>query len=244
MNMNMNRGTGTGVTTSMTVAFIEQAGMLRLMQLSSSVFPIGAFAYSQGLENAIEQGWIPDEPSLLDWLSGLGEHTVARLDLPLLLQAHRAWQLDDDLGALQVGERLLANRESRELREQELQLGQAFRAALSTLRVPEAKVVAGHPGAGYVVMYALGAAHFGIAAEQAALGFAYAWSEQQANAAARLVPLGHMATQRVLSSLLGVIPGWVAVALALADEDIGNVAPALALSSAWHETQYTRLFRS
>jgi len=96
----------------------------------------------------------------------------------------------------------------------------------------------------YVVAYALGAAHFGVHAELAALGYAFAWSEQQGNAAARLVPLGHMATQRVLSRVLSDVPSWVRCASRLRDDEIGSLVPGLAMAAAWHETQYTRLFRS
>jgi urease accessory protein len=96
----------------------------------------------------------------------------------------------------------------------------------------------------YVVAYALGAAHFGVAAELAAFGYAFAWSEQQANAAARLVPLGHMAAQRVLSRALSDVPDWVRCASLLEDAEIGGLVPGLAMAAAWHETQYSRLFRS
>src|SRR4029077_12238244 len=96
--------------------------LLRLLQLSSSLCPIGAFAFSQGLEQAVERGWVVDEAALSDWLLGLGRHAIAVLDLPLLLRAHRAWQEDDLERALQVAERLLANREARELWDQERDL--------------------------------------------------------------------------------------------------------------------------
>jgi urease accessory protein len=218
--------------------------LLRLLQLSSSLCPIGAFAYSQGLENAVEQGWVNDEASLREWLCGLGRHNLAALDLPFLMLAHAAWGRGDDDAALRIGARVLANREARELVEQERQLGSALASVLVNLRVARAKRLCGHASASYVVSYALGAAHFGIDAELAAFGYSFAWSEQQANAAARLVPLGHMATQRVLSEVLTHIPSWVTIAKDLPDSDLGSSTPALAMSAAWHETQYTRLFRS
>jgi len=225
-------------------AVIAGASLLRLLQLSSSLCPIGAFAYSQGLENAVERGWVADEASLGEWLCGLGQHNLAALDLPLLMRAHAAWQCADDVAALRAGAHVLANREARELVEQERHLGTALANVLVNLGVPRAKQLCGHASASYVAAFALGAAHFGVGAELAAFGYAFAWSEQQANAAARLVPLGHMATQRVLSSVLTHIPSWVVTARELPDSDIGASTPALAMSAAWHETQYTRLFRS
>jgi urease accessory protein len=218
--------------------------LLRLLQLTSSLCPVGAFAYSQGLENAVEQGWVRDAPSLTDWLCGLGLHNVARLDLPLLISAHSAWHRDDDALAVRMGARVLANREARELVEQERQLGSALANVLVNLGVTRAATLSGHPSASYVVCYALGAVHFGISGELAAFGYSFAWSEQQVSAAARLIPLGHMATQRVLSEVLTHIPTWVTTAREVPDAEIGSSAPALAMSSAWHESQYTRLFRS
>ncbi|HVZ37527.1 MAG TPA: urease accessory UreF family protein, partial [Polyangiaceae bacterium] len=141
-------------------------------------------------------------------------------------------------------ERVLANREARELREQEQELGAAFALFLGNLGVADAALLEDRSRSSYVVAYALGAVHYGIPAEVAAHGFAFAWSEQQANAAARLVPLGHRATQRVLSRVLGDVPGWIEQARSLREEEIGSSAPGLALAAAWHETQYTRLFRS
>jgi len=218
--------------------------VLRLLQLSSSLCPIGAFAFSQGLEQAVERGWVRDEQQLVEWLLGLGRYSMAALDLPLLLQAHAAWTLGDDAAALRVAERVLANREACELWAQEQDLGSALGAVLLNLGVTRAGALRERRGSSYVVAYALGAAHFGIDAQLAAFGYAFTWSEQQSSAAARLVPLGHMATQRVLSRVLEDIPHWVNEACQLEDDQIGSQAPALAIAAAWHETQYTRLFRS
>jgi urease accessory protein len=223
---------------------LNGAAVLRLCMLSSSLCPIGAFAHSQGLEQAVEQAWVKDEASLLSWLRGLGMHTLGALDLPLLLRAHAAWADGDATRAGGIAEQVLANREARELREQEQKLGQALAGVLDNLGVAQAAELRTRPDASYVVSYALGAVHFGISARLAAFGYAFAWSEQQTNAAARLVPLGHMATQRVLSEVLNDIPNWVSAADACADSDIGSSTPALAMGAAWHETQYCRLFRS
>jgi urease accessory protein len=225
-------------------AELNGAAVLRLCMLSSSLCPIGAFAHSQGLEQAVEQAWVKDEASLLDWLRGLGRHSLAALDLPLLLRAHAAWAEGDTARARGIAERVLANREARELREQEQKLGNALAGVLHNLGVAPASPLRSDASASYVVSYALGAVHFGISARLAAFGYAFAWSEQQTNAAARLVPLGHMATQRVLSEVLNDIPSWVGAAATCSESDIGSSMPALAMGAAWHETQYCRLFRS
>ena len=49
------------------------SGLLRILHLSSPALPIGAFHFSQGLEQAVEAGWIHDEATARDWISGLAE---------------------------------------------------------------------------------------------------------------------------------------------------------------------------
>jgi urease accessory protein len=223
---------------------LEAPTLLRLLQLSSAVLPIGAFAYSQGLEGAIERGWIPDEAALVRWLGGVGGHALVGLDLPLLLRLHDAWLAADEPRACELSELLLAQRESRELREQDEQLGSAFVALLTNLGVAGVERYRGSPVVSYAFAYARGAVHFEIPAPAMAHAFSFTWLEQQVGAAARLVPLGHMACQRALSQLLGHVPAWIERARALPSEQIGALTPALAMASAWHETQYSRLFRS
>jgi urease accessory protein len=220
------------------------SALLRMLQLSSSLCPIGAFAYSQGLETAIERGWVRSETELTEWLSGIGGHALSKLDLPVLREAYAA-ALDADSARLEaLAERMLASREARELAEQERQLGSSLASVLVNLGLTAAAPFRGHPSASYVVCFALGAAHWGLELELALTGYCFAWCEQQVSAAARLVPLGHMAAQRVLSEVLGRVPRWIEQALAMPEAQIGSSTPGLAMSAAWHETQYTRLFRS
>jgi urease accessory protein len=218
--------------------------MLRMLQLSSSLCPIGAFAHSQGLETAIERGWVRSEAELADWLRGIGAHALSKLDLPVLREAYSA-ALDADAGRLvALADRMLASREARELAEQERQLGSSLASVLVNLDVAAAAPFRGHPSASYVVCFAIGSAHWGLDLELALTGYCFAWCEQQVSAASRLVPLGHMAAQRVLSDVLGHVPRWIGLSQAVPEGEIGNSTPGLAMSAAWHETQYTRLFRS
>lgn len=218
--------------------------LLRLMQLSSSLCPIGAFAYSQGLETAVERGWVRTEAELASWLEGVGAHALARLDLPLLGLGYAAAREGDAPRLIALGERVLASREARELAEQERQLGSSLASVLVNLGVSAAEPFRGNPSASYVVSFAIGAVHLGLSLELALTGYCFAWCEQQVSAAARLVPLGHMAAQRALSASLARVPGWIELAQRLPEAELGSSTPGLAMSAAWHETQYTRLFRS
>ena len=68
---------------------------LRLLQLASPSLPVGAFTYSQGLEWAVECGWVHDEATLADWLADLLEHSMGRLEVPVLARLYRALEMDD-----------------------------------------------------------------------------------------------------------------------------------------------------
>ena len=209
--------------------------------------PIGAFAYSQGLEAAVEAGFVSDEKGLLAWMRGLLGHAFGRLDLPALLNAHGAFVRGAPAPALaQLGAMVLAMRGSAELQAEDRRLGQALARVLDGWGVDEAASWMTAPHASYPVVFALGAARAGAPAVDAALAFGFAWAEAQVAAALRLLPLGQTAGQRVLSEVLCALPAAVARAETSADEPArwGTSSATLALLSARHETQYSRLFRS
>ncbi len=74
---------------------LPDLAMLRLLQLSSPALPIGAFAYSQGLEQATLLGWVKDETTAAHWIAGLVTEVLPRLDLPVLAESYAAWAASD-----------------------------------------------------------------------------------------------------------------------------------------------------
>ncbi|MBK9130649.1 MAG: urease accessory protein UreE [Gammaproteobacteria bacterium] len=227
--------------------------LLALLRLTSSSLPVGSFAYSQGMEYAVEHGWISDEASARAWIAGLLRHSQALQDMPLLLRLCRAWESDDAAEVQRWNARLLAARESRELRAEELNVGTALARLLADLGVARAgmtpseqvpKTTDGMPPLGYLAMFALACVEWKIPPRDAVCGYLWSWCQNQVTAAIKLVPLGQTAGQRILQTLIESIPAVADQAFALEDEDIGFTAPGLALASARHEGQYTRLFLS
>ncbi|MEJ2345863.1 MAG: urease accessory protein UreF [Gammaproteobacteria bacterium] len=231
-------------TTTSTPPAAETGARLRLWQLISPALPVGAYAYSQGLEQAVELGWVGDEASAGDWIEGLLGHSLAGLDVPLLRRLYGAWSENDAAAAGYWNRFLLSTRESRELRDEDRHLGTALARLLAELGLEDVNAWPDTPRATYAAMFSLAAVRWDIPLRQAAEGYLWAWCENQVAAAIKLIPLGQSAGQRLLSRLLAPIAAAVAHGLELADDDIGAVAPGLAMASAWHETQYTRLFRS
>ncbi|HMJ14882.1 MAG TPA: urease accessory UreF family protein, partial [Polyangiaceae bacterium] len=104
----------------------SDAALLRLIQLTSPGLPVGAFAYSQGLEYAVHAGWVRDAAGTAGWLGGLLEHGLARLDVPLLALSHRAWLTGDGDRVRYYARWLHAARETHELQQEELHIGRSL----------------------------------------------------------------------------------------------------------------------
>lgn len=223
---------------------ISPAVLPRLLQLCSPALPVGAYAYSQGLESAVEHGWVRDEASAREWIFGLLDHTLRRLDLPILARLYQAWQEADLATVRRWNAWLYASREAAELQREDQQLGAALARLLTDLGLVEAAPCRTAPRVCFATLFALAAARWEIPLAAAATGYAWTWLENQVIAATRLIPLGQTASQRLLSAAGPALTLAVTEGLALRDEDIGAASPGLALAGALHETQYSRLFRS
>ena len=222
--------------------------LLRLLHLASPALPIGAFHFSQGLEFAVEAGWVNDESSALEWIGGIAGASLATLDLPVLLRLQAAWSQDDAPGVRRWNAFLIACRETEELRAEDRHLGAAMLRVLAELELTtdlfSANASKSVIGVSHATAFALACARWNIETGAAAQTFAWAWIENQVLAAVKLVPLGQSAAQRMLHRLIARIPPLVEQAHKLTDSDIGVSTALNAVASGRHETQYSRLFRS
>jgi urease accessory protein len=215
------------------------ASEVRLWQLISPALPVGGFSYSQGLEQAVDAGLVSDAASAADWIGGILRHGVAATDLPMVRRMHAAWLAGSAALALGWNDRLLAMRETAELRFEDRAMGGALARLLPTLGIDAPAHELAFAGA-----FALATAASGIGEREAMAGYAWTWAELQVAAAVKLIPLGHSAGQRLLWDLGAELEAVVAAAAARGDAAVGMSLPGLAIASARHETQYTRLFRS
>lgn len=225
------------------------AGLLQLLWLASPALPVGGFSYSEGLESAVECGLVFDERSASAWLVDQLHLGLARSDLAVAAQAIPAWQRGDLARIVQLNDWVLQTRETAELRQQTEQMGRsmfAWAQALGALGqgVAEAFTAAQLDPPTYPVAMACASAHSGARLEDSLFSFAFGWSENMVQAAIKSVPLGQSSGQRMLARLAQAIPDAVAHAQSLTDDTRQAFTPMLAILSAQHETQYSRLFRS
>jgi urease accessory protein len=227
----------TTITMSTMTTTHTEPGLLRLMAWLSPAFPTGAFAYSHGLEWAVEAGDVSNETTLLCWLCDVASHGTGRTDAILLRHAHRA---AGSPGALtEVADLACATASCRERQDESLAQGKAFMLAAAAWGTPAAPERMPYP----VAVGAVCGAHC-IPEDAVAAAFLQAIASNLISAAVRLVPLGQTAGLRVLAALE---PTLLAVAeetkIATVD-DLGGCAFRSDLAAMRHETQYTRLFRS
>jgi len=217
--------------------------LLQLIWLASPALPVGGFSYSEGLEAAIDMAGIDSEARAADWLSDQLHLALARADLAVVAQAISAWQCQDSERVAQLNAWVLQTRESAEFLLQTEQMGRSFVEWLKLHHADAAAAFAGLPVT-YPVAFAFAAARAQATPRDGCLAFAFGWAENMIGAAVKAVPLGQSAGQRMLARLAREIPDAVARAVLLSDDERQSFTPQLAVLSARHETQYSRLFRS
>lgn len=217
---------------TITAIHMRTEQLLTLTQWLSPAYPVGAFAWSHGLERAVSRGDVSDATSLTEWLRAVLENGAGRSDAILLCVAYGA----DDVTP--IAELAAALSPSRERQMETLQQGAAF--AATTRAVWDFDL----PDMAYSVAV-------GRAANLAELPLApvvHVWLQafvsNLVQCAQRLLPLGQTAGQRILHQLSPTIAAVGQEALSASLDDIGSATFAVDVASMQHKTQYARIFRS
>lgn len=213
--------------------------LLRLVAWLSPAFPVGAFAYSHGLEAAIDEGRVKTASDLGEWIADLLVHGGPRADAVFFVHAWRAAQADDAPALADIAVRAAAMRGTGELALEATQQGTSFASAV-TRAWPACAPVEGV----YPVAVAVAAARAGVPLDAALAAFLHAFAANLVSAAVRAIPLGQSDGLAALAGLESAIERARDAALARDLDEAGAAAPALDILSFRHETQYSRLFRS
>ena len=225
---------------------LPASSLLQLIWLASPALPVGGFSYSEGLEAAVDRAGVDTEAAASDWLVDQLLLSLARSDLPVINQAITAWRQNDAARIASLNAWILQTRETSELRAQTEQMG---RSLLEWLRnhntaTPEQIAACAALQPTYPVAYALAVAATLAGVRDGLLAFTFGWAENMTQSAIKAVPLGQSAGQRILARMAAEIPEAVDRAMSLPGDERQAFSPMLAILSAQHETQYSRLFRS
>jgi urease accessory protein len=213
----------------------------------SPSFPVGAFAYSHGLERAAEQGSVKDRATLTAWIGDLLALGSARNDLILLVAAWCASRAGDDARLVETAELSVALQSSRERRLETVSQGQAFLAAVRASWPCAAvdRLSAAWTGeVAYPVAVGVAAAGHDLALGVTLKAYALAFASNLVSAALRLSVIGHTDGQHVLAALLPTIESAARRAADVGIDDLGSATFASDLAAIQHEVQAARLFRT
>lgn len=218
----------------------DMQAMLRLLTWLSPAFPVGAFAYSGGLERAVHDGWIGDGEALREWIAMLLERGSAWNDAVLFAESHR--MVGDAGGLAAVAELASALSGSRERHMETMLLGEAFLSAARAWPHPVLERLG--PSAAYPVAVGAVAGAHAIKLGEALAAFQHALASQLVSAAIRLGVCGQRDGVAVLAALEPVIAETARRAALSSLDDLGSATIGADIASLRHEVQTTRLFRS
>jgi len=203
--------------------------ILTLTQWLSPAFPLGSFAYSHGLEQAIAAGEVTDATSLKDWLLFVLEQGSGRVDAGLLCLSMAGHDLADTARAMAP---------SRERLEETEAQGAAFVSTVNKITDGDA------PNAPLPVAVGVAARALSLPSDQVAALYLHAFVSNLVSAAVRFVPLGQSAGQQVLSEMHGPIGRVAAQAAQARLQDLGSAALGADLAAMKHETLEVRIFKT
>ena len=225
----------------------------RLLQLCSANLPVGGFSFSQGLEYAVEMGWLTSPQMTKSWININLEESIAETDIAILKRLFIALSENEIKAGYNFetfkywNTHLIACRESNELLLADLAMGKALIRLvkqLDSIDIKPYQEIVALKEISFVSAFALCAHVFKLDLISAQSGYCWTYIDNQVAAATKLVPLGQTQAQNLLFELTENTELIIKKSNSIADDDIGTSLPHLAMASAWHETQYSRLFRS
>ena len=218
----------------------DATSLQRLITWLSPAFPVGSFAWSQGLETAIADGHISDAANLKDWIGGSLAHGGLKTDAIVLARAHAGHR--DTARLAEIADFALALTAASERHLETTLTGETFGIAA---RAWPSDVFARLPQpCPYPVAVGAIAAAQDIGVNETLIGYLTAAVHTQVSVAVRLVPLGQTAGLQVMAGLEADVAALATAAANASLDDIGSVAYAADIAQMRHETLGTRIFRS
>lgn len=216
------------------------ADLQKLLTWLSPAFPVGAFAWSAGLETAIVSRAVHDRMTAQDWISGALLHGALRTDAILMAHAHRATR--DPQNLRDLADLCLALTPARERHAETTMTGNAFVTAATAWPV-DPPLDLPKPCPYPIAVGALAGAH-GIGLRDTLVAYLTATVHSQVSVAVRLVPIGQTDGLAIMAALEPQIAQLADLCQHATLDEIGSVAYGADIAQMQHETLPTRIFRS
>jgi urease accessory protein len=211
--------------------------MIRLFQMTDSAFPVGGYAFSDGLEAYVQQGRIRSAAELRQWLAGQLQLGWGRLDLPAAALAWQAWP--NPAACIELDQYLTAAKAVAGPREASLRVGAHLARSLQVL-YPDIWLPVSH----HAVVFGAAARALGVAQPDALAALASQWLMGKATAATRLFSIGGLEVQGVVHSLEEELAQAVQAAGQTLLSELGSFSPGLDLAAHAQRSLSVRLFQS
>ena len=221
------------------------SALLPLMLWLSPAFPVGSFAYSQGLEWAVENGDVHDARSLGGWLVDLLTFGAPRADAILFAESFRAAEAEAWTALEATNELAVALANTAERRLETTAQGSAFvAAARAAWDCAPLRALTDEERVAYPVAVAAACAGHGLPLEASLQAFVLAQVAAAVSAVVRLGSIGQTDGQKIQATLIPRIRALARDAAVSTLADLGSCAFRADIAAMRHETQYSRLFRS
>jgi len=215
--------------------------LAQLLQLTDSFFPVGAFAYSDGLESAAANGKLRDGASLKIWIEHYLNNVFVPCDGLAFLQCTEAFQRHDMERIRAIDEELTAIRPASAVRDSSRMIGKRLMATYSGISGMTGVEL---PHCNAPAAYAIALTHRGIDVRTGTIAFGYGRMSGMISASLRLIAVGQQEAHGILSHSLEQLPAAVDQIFELRTEPLRCFTPMMDIAQMNHQHMYSRLFRS
>lgn len=221
--------------------------LIRTLQFSDSALPVGAFAFSNGLESAIQQGVVTDAESLQSFIKVVLRQT-AMMDGIALLEGYRAILAKDYQRLIQIDKTFYAYRVGAEQQQMQTRMGRKLAELAEKITQADllkqwvADIRAGNTIGCYPSSQAIIFAVLGLSEQEAFVSHQYGITSMILNAAVRLMRIDHYATQSILFELNNDIVSDYDEVKDKRLESMCTFAPLFELLNAHHVNAHVHMF--
>lgn len=212
------------------------------LQLTDSAFPVGAFAYSDGLETAASSGLVHDGASLTEWMDHFLDAVFIPCEGLALVKCMIAMRAADFETLRHIDEELTVIRPSAAVRAASTGVGKRLLSLYTSISGDPQFPALPHGNA--AAAYALVFFHRGLSPRDAVLAFGYNRLSGIVSAALRLISIGHQQGQLLLTKTIDRLPAAADRIMQMTGDPLRAFSPVLDIQQMNHQYVYSRLFRS